>query len=76
MIGFQISNWKALVSFVKEAACIVKNANLIAWDIAILEDGFEMVEGNYDGDSGFMQSPSQEGKKKKIVNVINQIKKK
>ena len=45
-------------------------------DVAVLENGFEMVEGNYDGDSGFMQSPSQEGKKKIIFNVIKQISKK
>lgn len=66
VIGFQVPNWKELTKFVFSACCVLPNARLIAWDVAVLEDGFEMIEGNYDGDPGFMQTPSNEGMLQRI----------
>ena len=62
MIGFKIPNWEALKMFVFAAAKTIKTARLIAWDVAILEDGFDMIEANYMGDPGFMQSLLCQGK--------------
>lgn len=60
-IGFEIPRWEQLKSFVFSACTVTPKARLIAWDIAVLTDGFELIEGNYDGDPGFMQTPSGEG---------------
>lgn len=67
VVGFQIPNWERLRQYVLDLNCVVDGARLIAWDIAVLDDGFELIEANYNGDPGFMQAPSQEGKKRIIV---------
>lgn len=64
MIGFEVLNWDALKQFVYKAMEVIPEARLLAWDVAVLEDGFEMVEGNCNGDPGFMQAPSKQGKKR------------
>lgn len=61
VVGFKIPRWNSLVEFVNRAAQKIPEARLIAWDVAITENGFDMVEGNYDGDPGFMQTPQMKG---------------
>ena len=70
VIGFEIPNYNELVRFVFDATAVVPTARLIAWDVAVLEDGFEFIEGNYDGDSGFMQTPSKTGKRFDILGKL------
>ena len=66
MVGFEIPNWQRLKQFVYDAIMVIPQARLLAWDVAVLENGFEMIEGNYNGDPGFMQAPSKVGKKRII----------
>lgn len=68
VIGFEIPHWKELKNYVIALDQVVPQARLIAWDIAILEDGFELIEANYNGDPGFMQAPTQTGMKNEIIN--------
>lgn len=70
MIGFEIPNWKDLIEFVFKAMEVVPQARLLAWDVAVLQDGFEMIEGNYNGDPGFLQAPSKQGKKLDIIKEL------
>ena len=63
MLGFQIPNWDNLKRFVISAAKKFKGSRYIAWDVAVLEDGFEFVEGNYMGDPGFLQAVDKVGKR-------------
>lgn len=56
MLGFKIPNWQNLKGFVLNAARKFPQSRYIAWDVAVLEDGFEMVEGNYNGDPGLLQA--------------------
>lgn len=67
VIGFQIPNWEGLLRFVYSACRVLPRARLIAWDVAVLENGFEMIKGNYDGDPGLLQTPSGEGQRTKIL---------
>lgn len=62
MIGFQVPNWEQLKQFVLKAAEEFPQSRYIAWDVAVLEDGFEFVEGNYKGDAGFLQAVDKVGK--------------
>jgi len=56
MIGLQIPNWKQVVDVVKEAGKIPAHMRYIGWDIAITEDGCEIVEANYgQGRNGMQQ---------------------
>ena len=61
VIGFDIPRWRELKEYVYRACLKYPTARLIAWDVAITETGFDMVEGNYDGDPGFMQTPLDKG---------------
>lgn len=70
LIGFEVPNWKGLVDYIYKATQVFPTARMIAWDVAVLEDGFEMIEGNYNGDPGFMQTPSNTGKKREILKYI------
>lgn len=68
VIGFEVPNWQELKKFIVNLDKVIPEARLIAWDIAVLEDGFELIEANYQGDPGFMQAPLQTGMKKVIIN--------
>ena len=44
--GYQLPNWEGLEDYVKTLAKVVPSARLIGWDIVILEDGYDVIEGN------------------------------
>lgn len=44
--GYQLPNWEGLEAYVKTLAKVVPSARLIGWDIVILEDGYDVIEGN------------------------------
>lgn len=46
MIGLQIPNWNTILETVSSAALIMPNIGYIGWDIAVLEDGCEIIEAN------------------------------
>lgn len=48
MPGFRIPHWDILLEKVKAAAYIPERIGLVAWDVAITENGVEFVEGNVD----------------------------
>lgn len=70
MIGFEIPMWDNLLNYIHDLNQVVETARLIAWDIAITPEGFELIEANYEGDPGFMQSPSEIGFKRLIINSL------
>lgn len=46
MCGFQLPNWEKVLKTVSDAALMVKRIGYIAWDIAILEVGCDIIEAN------------------------------
>ena len=44
--GFQIPNWSGVLDYAKELARVVPSGRYIGWDIVILEDGYDIIEGN------------------------------
>lgn len=46
IIGMQIPNWEKAVAYVKQAHKRVPQCTLYGWDIAITEDGADIVEAN------------------------------
>ena len=70
MIGFEVPNWQDFIGFIFRATQVFPTSRMMAWDVAVLENGFEMIEGNYNGDPGFMQTPSNSGKKREILKYI------
>ena len=62
MPGFQIPNWEKAKDFVRRAAMVNTSARFIGWDVAIMPDGCEMIEGNYFVYCGFIQIFDKVGK--------------
>lgn len=48
MLGYQIPNWNVLLKEVKAAHESIPQCRSIGWDVAITDDGIELVEGNAD----------------------------
>lgn len=46
IVGLQIPNWERAVAYVKQAHKRVPQCTLYGWDIAITEDGADIVEAN------------------------------
>jgi len=59
--GFIIPNWDQLIACVKEAAGLVKQVKYVGWDVAVLEDGIAIIEGNHDPGHDIVQMIAQTG---------------
>lgn len=55
MLGFQIPGFNELKSFVSDAASLNPMARFVGWDVAITENGFELIEGNFASDETILQ---------------------
>ena len=55
MIGLEIPDYKKLLPYIEKVAMCNTNAKLVGWDIAVTEDGFELIEGNIGADEYFVQ---------------------
>ncbi len=62
IIGFKIPNWQIVLKTVKEAALLVPQLRYLGWDIAILENGVELVEVNQYPAHSLAQRADQSGK--------------
>ena len=45
-IGFQVPHWSEVLSTVGQAAFVIPSVRYVGWDVAILPDGVELIEGN------------------------------
>jgi len=63
LIGFQIPFWKESIQMVKDAALLHKENRSIGWDVAITNNGPELIEGNHDWCKLLWQLPVKKGLK-------------
>ena len=70
MVGFQIPNWSSVKETVRKAASMIPGIAYIGWDVAILEDGVALIEGNHDPGHDVVQMIAQTG----IYEDINGLK--
>lgn len=50
MLGYQIPNWDMVIDSCMKAHKLLPSCRYIAWDVAILNEGVELIEGNHRGD--------------------------
>lgn len=67
---FIIPNWNKVKSTVLSAALVSNDIHVVAWDVAITEDGCEIIEGNRRGGFDIVQVPSKRGRKDIMRDVI------
>ena len=65
-----IPNWDSIINFVKNVAALDKDLKSVGWDIAILNDSLELIEGNHNWGKTLYQLPINQGCK----NILDQFK--
>ena len=48
--GYQIPNWDKVIVDITNAAKMLPQCRFIGWDIAITDNGIELIEGNHNPD--------------------------
>ena len=50
MLGYSIPHWEKLIKMINHAHTCLPQCRFIGWDVAITQDGVELVEGNHNPD--------------------------
>jgi hypothetical protein len=67
IIGFKIPYWKESIQMAKDAALYNKKTRSIGWDIAITDNGPDLIEGNNGWDKVIWQLAAKKGLKSLIA---------
>lgn len=67
MPGFQVPHWDAVLDMIQKAAVTVPHIGYVGWDIAITEDGPELVEGNINYPGNTVIQLDGPGARKRLV---------
>lgn len=70
IIGFQIPFWKESLQLAKEAALFRPQNRSIGWDIAITENGPDLLEGNHNWCKLLWQLPVESGLKHELKSYL------
>ena len=69
LVGYEIPNYDKAIELVKECAKVVPEVKFVGWDVAILDDGASIIEGNcFPG--VYQIKPSFEHKKEGLIPTI------
>jgi hypothetical protein len=66
IVGFQIPYWKEALQLAKDAALHNKRNRSVGWDIAVTDNGPDLIEGNHDWCKVFWQRSAKKGLKSLI----------
>ena len=64
--GFQLPFWDETIEMVKKAALVNTSNRSIGWDVAITDNGPELIEGNHDWCKLLWQLPERKGLKNEL----------
>lgn len=70
MLGYKIPNWDIVISECERAAEQLPQIRIIGWDVAITDDGIELIEGNHNPDYELLEFLGSTGYYQKIKNVM------
>lgn len=71
IVGFQVPFWPELIDMAKKAALHVPENRSIGWDIAVTENGPELIEGNHDWCKLVWQLPVKKGMKSVLEGYLS-----
>ncbi len=72
IVGFQVPLWKESLQMIKEAAMIRPKNRSIGWDVAITDQGPELIEGNHDWCKLLWQLPVKKGLKPILIGYLQE----
>lgn len=70
IVGFILPFWKETVEMTRQAALLYKGNKSIGWDIAITDEGPELIEGNHNWCKLLWQLPVKKGLKEELVKYL------
>lgn len=70
IVGFQIPNWKQVLTMAQEMAASVPSVRSVGWDIAVTEQGCCAVEGNSRCDFLICQMPRDIGRYRELKRLL------
>ena len=68
--GIQLQEWDALKELTKQAALAYPTVPFIAWDVAHGERGWQLIEGNSQGQMWIYQLSSDKGMREELEKII------
>lgn len=71
--GFPIPKWNELMDLVKQVGSVIDGAVLIAWDFALSENGWCLVEANDVGGQTVLQAPFYRGINPTLYTLFDKI---
>lgn len=74
IIGFQIPNWDILLKTIASAHKMIPGFPLLGWDVAVTENGVEIVEINSASGTSILQIMDQQPKGKYLTDYIKKHK--
>lgn len=70
VLGFQVPNWDKVIKGIKEAHILLPGCRFIGWDVAVTQDGIELIEGNHNPDYELLEFFGSKGWYEKIKPYI------
>lgn len=70
MLGYKIPNWDMVLNECIRAAELLPQIRIIGWDVAITENGIELIEGNHNPDYELFEFLGSTGYYQKINELI------
>ena len=55
MLGYQIPNWDKVIKGCINAHALLPQCRYISWDVAITQEGIDIIEGNHNGDYDMLE---------------------
>lgn len=55
VLGRQVPNWEKVISGIKSAHKLLPDCRFIGWDVAVTQNGIELIEGNHNPDYEFLE---------------------
>lgn len=71
MLGYKVPNWEKVIDSCLKAQSMLPQCRYISWDVAITEDGIELIEGNHNGDYDMLEFVGSTGYYKVIKNYLD-----
>ena len=68
--GYKIPYFKLILSELKKVHRLFQDINSIGWDVAILEDGFSIIEGNDNWEISLHQVVDQRSYRKDVIELL------
>jgi len=72
IVDFQIPFWQETIAMIKDAALVNTGNRSIGWDVAITQNGPELIEGNHDWCKLLWQLPVKKGLKPLLQFYLNE----